>query len=92
MWRGHTLTADDRVRAAVIGRLMCQGTIEIEAIEREFEIDFARYFREALKALQPHAADGLVVLETTRITVTPVGRLLLRSLAMCFDAYLTPQG
>jgi len=91
VWRGLALTPDDQVRAAVIGRLMCQGVIEIDAIEREFAIDFASYFREALEALLPHAADGLVAVDTTRITVTSAGQLLLRSLAMCFDAYLPRQ-
>jgi oxygen-independent coproporphyrinogen-3 oxidase len=33
-------------------------------------------------------ADGLVGMADGRITVTPAGRLLLRSIAMCFDAYL----
>src|SRR5262249_31171867 len=80
VWRGLALTPDDQVRAAVIARLMCQGVIDIEAIEREFAIDFASYFREALEALEPHAADALVVVDTARITVTPAGQLLLRSL------------
>jgi oxygen-independent coproporphyrinogen-3 oxidase len=93
LWRGLALSTDDRVRAAVIGQLMCQGCVEIAAIEREFGIDFSGYFRDSLTQLQTHVADGLVRLEPSRITVTPAGRLLLRSLAMCFDAYLAqPQG
>jgi oxygen-independent coproporphyrinogen-3 oxidase len=88
LWRGLALSADDRVRAAVIGQLMCQGAVEVATIEREFDIDFASYFRDSLALLQPHVSQGLVRLETARITATPAGRLLLRSLAMCFDAYL----
>jgi oxygen-independent coproporphyrinogen-3 oxidase len=38
--------------------------------------------------LQPHLDDGLVRIENGRIAVTPSGRLLLRSIAMCFDGYL----
>jgi oxygen-independent coproporphyrinogen-3 oxidase len=90
LWRGMALSADDRVRAAVISQLMCQGFIGIDTIERDFGIDFATYFREALARLERHAADGLVSIGTSRITVTPAGQLLLRSLAMCFDAYLEP--
>jgi oxygen-independent coproporphyrinogen-3 oxidase len=91
LWRGVALSADDRLRAEVIGQLMCQGCIEIDAIERDFNIDFTSYFHQALARLEPHVADGLVRLEASRITVTPAGQLLLRSLAMCFDAYLEPK-
>src|SRR5215472_4794941 len=88
VWRGLALSDDDRVRAAVIGQLMCQGVIDIGAIEAQYGIDFATYFGAALARLKPHVADGLVGTADGRITVTPAGRLLLRSIAMCFDAYL----
>ncbi|HXW75467.1 MAG TPA: oxygen-independent coproporphyrinogen III oxidase [Steroidobacteraceae bacterium] len=88
LWRGLALSADDRVRAAVIGELMCQGQIDIGAIERRYGITFADYFAASLERLQPHVADALVLIERERITATPAGRLLLRAIAMCFDAYL----
>ena len=77
-----------RVRAAVIGQLMCLGFIDTSAIEENFGIDFASYFAESLVRLELHVTDGLVRLADGRITVTSAGRLLLRSIAMCFDAYL----
>jgi oxygen-independent coproporphyrinogen-3 oxidase len=89
LWRGKALSADDRVRGAVIGQLMCRGRIDIAALERRHGIDFTAYFHDALERLQPHVADGLVQFEPGRLVVTPVGRLLLRSIAMCFDAYLS---
>jgi oxygen-independent coproporphyrinogen III oxidase len=93
VWRGLALSADDRLRAAVIGALMCQGQIDVGAIERSYGIDFAGYFAASLARLQPQVADGLVVIERERITATPAGRLLLRAVAMCFDAYLeAPHG
>jgi len=87
LWRGLALSADDRVRAAVISQLMCQGVIEVRALEARFGIDFNGYFAESLARLQAHAADGLIVMTDDRIRVTNTGRLLLRSIAMCFDAY-----
>ena len=87
LWRGLALSADDRVRAAVISQLMCQGVIEVRAIEARFGIDFKAYFAESLARLRMHAADGLIVMTDDRIRVTNTGRLLLRSIAMCFDAY-----
>jgi len=88
LWRGLALSPDDRVRAAVIAQLMCHGVIDMRAIEANFGIDFAAYFKKPLARLQAYAADGLIVIGNGRITVTGMGRLLLRSIAMCFDAYL----
>ena len=88
-WRGLTLSPDDCVRGAVIGQLMCQGRIEIAEIEQRYQITFADYFTDALEQLRPHLADGLVRIEDGRIAATPSGRLLLRSIAMCFDGYLS---
>jgi len=41
-----------------------------------------------LEALKPFEEDGLVVMESGKITIVGAGRLLLRNIAMCFDAYL----
>ena len=88
VWRGLALSADDQVRAEVIAQLMCHGVIDIGAIEERFGIDFAVYFGEALARLESHVTDGLAYIADGRITVTSTGRLLLRSIAMCFDRYL----
>lgn len=88
VWRGVRLSADDQLRADVIQRLMCQGEIPIGAIERAHGIDFTQYFADALRRLQSLQDDGLVWIEPERIVATPQGRLLLRIIAMCFDAYL----
>jgi oxygen-independent coproporphyrinogen III oxidase len=88
LWRGLELSFDDRVRGAVIGELMCQAVIATHAIEQRFGIDFASYFADELLRLQPLIADGLVRVAAGEIAATPVGRLLLRNIAMCFDRYL----
>jgi oxygen-independent coproporphyrinogen-3 oxidase len=41
-----------------------------------------------MKALQPFLEDGLVEVGGDMITIKGSGRLLLRNIAMCFDAYL----
>jgi len=88
VWRGRHLDLDDQVRADVIQQLMCQGAIDIAAVERRYDMDFHRYFADALAHVQPLANDGLVTLERLRISATSRGRLLLRIIAMCFDRYL----
>ena len=88
VFRGMVLSEDDQLRADLIQRLMCQGEVRIEALERRHVIDFATYFADALVKLQPLQADGLVRLGPGCIAVTAQGRLLLRNIAMCFDRYL----
>ncbi|HET7843706.1 MAG TPA: oxygen-independent coproporphyrinogen III oxidase [Xanthomonadales bacterium] len=86
--KGLVMDADDRVRGAAIQALMCLGTLDVRAFERRHGVDFATYFADSLERLAPLAADGLVALSPGRIDVTPRGRLLLRPIAMCFDAWL----
>jgi oxygen-independent coproporphyrinogen-3 oxidase len=90
IWRGMTLDADDVLRSDVIQQLMCQGEIDMEAIEDRHDVEFASYFADSLQQLSGLAADGLVKLEPGRIVATSRGRLLLRIIAMCFDRYLNP--
>lgn len=89
-WRGIALNAEDRLRAEVIDAIMCGGLVEFERFERSFDIEFDDYFAAELERLQVHAHDGLIELEEDRLEVTPAGRLLLRAVAMVFDAYLQP--
>jgi oxygen-independent coproporphyrinogen-3 oxidase len=86
--RGLRLTREDQIRRDVITRVMCDMGVDIPAFEQEWGIAFAGHFADALQDLQPLAADGLVSLSAERITVTEMGRLFLRNIAMCFDAYL----
>lgn len=88
VFRGMRLSEDDQLRADLIQRLMCQGEVPIDALERRYDIDFSTYFAESLVKLQPLIQDGLVRAEPDRIAVTSPGRLLLRNIAMCFDRYL----
>ena len=88
VWRGLELDADDLIRADVIGQLMCLGEVDIRDIERNHDIRFNDYFKNSLARLQTMQDDGLVNISPDRIHATERGQLLLRHLAMCFDAYL----
>lgn len=85
---GYRMTDDDRLRKYVIMRLMCDLELDIPAVERMFGIEFDSYFASSLGALEPFVDDGLVAVSPGRITIQGGGRLLLRNIAMCFDAYL----
>jgi oxygen-independent coproporphyrinogen III oxidase len=88
--RGILLSAEDRLRRDVIMGLMCHFRLEKAAVEAAHGIAFDRHFARELEALRPLADDGLVTLAADRIEVTPPGRLLVRNVAMAFDAYLRP--
>ena len=85
--RGVVLSADDRLRRDVIMDLMCRFRVAAADIEARHGISFAEYFAAELARLAPMAEDGLVELDTAGIRVTPAGRLLIRNIAMVFDAY-----
>ncbi|HXV36619.1 MAG TPA: oxygen-independent coproporphyrinogen III oxidase [Myxococcota bacterium] len=90
--RGHRLTRDDSERRWAIGRLMCHGELRAEEFEAEFGERFASRFARELDDLAPLVDDGLV--ERARdgsLALTPLGRLLVRNVAMVFDAYLAEQ-
>ena len=89
--RGYRLSADDRLRRAVIGRLLCHTVIPKDEIEREFSISFDEYFRAEIERLEEPRDEGLVALDAGAIRVTPLGRIFIRNVAMVFDRYLHEQ-
>ena len=89
--RGYRLSADDLLRRAVIGRLLCHTVIPKREIEREFSISFDEYFAAEMARLAEPSADGLVILDRDEIRVTPLGRIFIRNVAMVFDRYIEEQ-
>lgn len=87
---GLRLTPEDRLRRAVIYALMCQFKVDKARVAAEFGIDFDRHFAAELAALAPLEADGLVRRGADAVEVAPAGRLLVRNVAMTFDAYFKP--
>ncbi|MCQ3032983.1 oxygen-independent coproporphyrinogen III oxidase [Pseudomonas syringae] len=89
--RGLLCNQDDRLRRAVIQQLICHFSLDFADIETRFDIDFRACFSDLWPQLSSMASDGLISLESTGIQVLPAGRLLVRSVCMVFDAYLTQQ-
>lgn len=87
VFQGYKLNHDDKLRRQVIQALMCQGIVDFETIEKQFDIEFASYFNAELDQLLLLAEDELVRIDATQIVVQPLGRLLLRNIAMVFDVY-----
>lgn len=89
--RGLALDGDDVIRRELIGELMCHGALDMLAFGARHRLRFEDYFAAELRRLQPLADDGLVAFDHRSIQVSSRGRLLLRNIAMCFDAYLDQQ-
>lgn len=88
--RGFSLSADDKLRAALISQLICHFELDVETFSRQWRLHgFWQYFAQALERLQPFMEDGLVEVYAERIQVTAAGRLWVRSICACFDAYLS---
>ncbi len=87
--RGVALTADDRLIAAVIERLMCELTVDLDAARRRHD-GRPDIFDRAKARLEPFLDDGLATLEGGRLSVTEEGRLVVRSICAAFDPYLDP--
>jgi oxygen-independent coproporphyrinogen-3 oxidase len=85
--RGIALAADDRLRRAVIERLMCDFAVELEAVAVRHGVSAAA-FADELAALGRLADEGLVTVAGARIAVTDAGRPLVRTIAAVFDRYL----
>lgn len=81
--KGLALDDDDRLRAGIIERLMCDLSIDL----RNF--GGADGFRAELAALAPLADAGLLAIEGETIIIAEPGRPLVRLAAAAFDTYLT---
>jgi oxygen-independent coproporphyrinogen-3 oxidase len=85
--RGIELSADDLLRRAVIGSLMCHFALSKESFATSYLIDFDKYFANELDDLRELEKLGLVELGSDSIVVTSKGRLLVRNVAMVFDRH-----
>jgi oxygen-independent coproporphyrinogen-3 oxidase len=80
--KGLALSEVDRVRAAIIERLMCDLAVDLAAFggEDQFSAELAR--------LRPLCEQGLLEISGGHIAMTDRGRPYLRIAASAFDAYL----
>ena len=86
--RGLALSRDDVIRRAVIMAIMCQGSLQYEAIELAYMVDFKTYFAAELEQLKTLQSTDMVILEEGGMQVTDTGWFFVRAVAMVFDRYL----
>jgi len=85
--RGIAVTEEDKLRRAVIERIMCGDETDLVAIAEAHGMD-AGGLLAAAAGLDRFVADGLVVWDGQRVKMTDAGRPFTRSAAALFDAYL----
>lgn len=88
--KGFTLTAEDKLRQAVINQLICHFELDFDALRAQFAIDPVVHFADEIAQLQPMVEDGLLTVDASCIRVANAGRLLIRRICMVFDEYLAP--
>jgi oxygen-independent coproporphyrinogen-3 oxidase len=84
--RGIALSAEDRWRGIAIERLMCAGSLDLDALAAQFELPNAQFPVERAR-LGPLIADGVATLSGNILSVTETGRALARLVAAAFDTY-----
>jgi len=85
--KGYLLTDEDRFRAEIIERIMCDMAVDLSETSRRHGLDpkLAVVDRSRIDSL---IADGVVVIDDGRLSVAGGAEFLVRSVASAFDAYL----
>lgn len=85
--RGYILTEEDHLRRRTIMRLMCDLELDYANMSELLGLDFSSTYARELDSLKNMEEDGLIHKSATGLTVTELGRLLIRNIAMRFDGY-----
>ncbi|EYR78634.1 oxygen-independent coproporphyrinogen III oxidase [Shinella sp. 838] len=85
--KGYRLTAEDRLRAEIIERLMCDFRVDVTGIAARHGFDAAPLLdgNARLAALKE---DGAVDIRGGTVTVRQDHRFIIRAVAAAFDAYI----
>ncbi|ENZ82619.1 MULTISPECIES: oxygen-independent coproporphyrinogen III oxidase [Caulobacter] len=88
--RGVALTDDDRLRADVIERLMCDFAVDLGVVAARHGVS-AGVFVDDIAKLESLRADGLARVDGDVIRLTEEGRPFVRLVAQAFDRRSEPQ-
>lgn len=83
--RGCRRDENDRQRAHIIERLMCDFSVDLDAVAPNAE------FRNEMARLASMQSEGLVEIDGAKLTVTQAGRAVVRVIAATFDTYRCAQ-
>ncbi|WP_026987157.1 oxygen-independent coproporphyrinogen III oxidase [Fodinicurvata fenggangensis] len=89
--KGLELTNEDRLRAEIIERLMCDFRVDLGTVCNRFGEDPASILQDTPQ-LQALAADGLIQIDGDVVSLAEDNRFLVRNVASAFDSYLEASG
>lgn len=83
------LTEEDLRRREIITGIMCNLELDYTRLSKRFGFDFKTRYAEEIAKLDALAADGLIAFreDGNGFSVTHVGRMFIRNIALPFDAY-----
>jgi oxygen-independent coproporphyrinogen-3 oxidase len=85
--RGHALREQDQLRAGVIERIMCDGSVDLAAAGRALGVA-DDWFAGEIPELEQMQQDGLLSYQDGKLSLSPEGQPLARVVAAVFDTYL----
>lgn len=83
--KGCRRDENDRQRAQIIERLMCDFTVDLDEVVPNAK------FRNEMARLTAMQSEGLVEIDGAKLTVTQAGRAVVRVIAATFDTYRCAQ-
>jgi oxygen-independent coproporphyrinogen-3 oxidase len=86
--RGWRLTDEDRLRRDVIHQVMCNFHVDLSQVAAAHGVDARKAFAHELSALGQAERAGLLRRQDLTLELTPLGRILVRNVALEFDSYL----
>ncbi len=85
--KGIIFRGEDKLRGAIIERLMCDMEVDLEDIRKQYAPD-REAFQDEMLQLRGLEEEGLCELEGNKVRVPDEARLALRVVCSVFDAYL----
>lgn len=88
--KGIALSSDDKLRRDIINELMCNLAVDLDETCKAHGISADRFTPE-LERIKAMTQDGIVKVNGTYITLSDMGRPLVRAVCAAFDSYLDPE-
>lgn len=85
--KGYAFTDDDRFRADIIERVMCDMAVDLSKIARSHDRDPKSAVVDRIR-LDTLVEDGVIAIDDDRIHLSDGAEFLVRSVASAFDAHL----
>ncbi|MES0489031.1 MAG: oxygen-independent coproporphyrinogen III oxidase [Leptospirales bacterium] len=85
--KGYKMTEEDILRSEVIQSIMNNLFVDIQEINKKWNIDFWSKFGDEKERLNSFKSEGLIKYNDSTIEVTKTGSYVVRHIATTFDAY-----